>query len=77
MKDTVIATLDHCGYTDNTPNHTRCPKDKQSWCFYNHMKSNRRKPMSHIHISLKLFEDVATKVRPLYERLSHKNLMRR
>ncbi|XP_076666549.1 uncharacterized protein LOC143368062 [Andrena cerasifolii] len=77
MEEAVMATLDHCSSTDSKLNHARCPKGKQSWCFYNRAKSTRRKPMSHTPMSLKLSEDVATKVKPLYERLSNENLMAR
>lgn len=35
MKNSILASLDHCTSTDANPKHEKCPNDVNSWCFYN------------------------------------------
>ena len=38
MRTAIWASLFHCMSTDEEPKHDRCPRGRDSWCFYNRAK---------------------------------------
>ena len=78
MKKAVMATLLHCSSTDKAPNHSKCPKGKESWCFYNRAKALKKKPGSHateVHNSI--LPHISKEMKPIYERMSENGLLER
>ncbi|KAK3918961.1 Dual-specificity RNA methyltransferase [Frankliniella fusca] len=73
----INATLDHMNSTDKKPKHNKCPKDVESWCFYNKAKAKKEKPKSHQQMSVSLNDEVFHKVKPIYKRMSEKELLER
>lgn len=43
MSDDIWATFYHCSSTDERPNHIRCPKGEDSWCFYRRAEAQHEK----------------------------------
>ncbi|KAJ8680296.1 hypothetical protein QAD02_016083 [Eretmocerus hayati] len=77
MQKDILATLSHCSSTDENPNHSKCPKGKSSWCFYNKAKASKSEPKSHSSMGIYLNELVVECITPVYERLTEKNLLKR
>lgn len=78
MKKAIFATLSHCKSTDEHPQHNICPKEKDSWCFYNRAIANGEKPEPHPdRIKTPITEHVAAKITPLYQRLASDALFER
>ena len=52
MRDAVWASIFHNMYTDEMPQHAKCPTSPDYWCFYKVAISNDiRPPPHHHHIS--------------------------
>lgn len=77
MQTAVLATLEHVTSTDKKPKHSKCPKGENSWCFYNKAKAKKEKPKSHSEMSLRLNDLVYKEIKPVYQRLSSKELLER
>ena len=74
MQDAIQATL----YRDRQkPNHRRCPKVSSSWCFFNKAKALKQQPKSNSSMAVRLNAKVFRKIKPLYDRLSTEELLRR
>lgn len=78
MKTAIFSTLDHCKSTDEKPDHNKCPKGKESWCFFQRATAEGRVPESHEdRIRTPLSESTVHKMIPLYTRLSTDDLLTR
>ena len=78
MQNAVFATFNHAASTDDKPNHDRCPKGKDSWCFYQRALAEGKQPGDHrTNIGTPLSPEVATHVEEVYLRLGHSNLLSR
>lgn len=70
MKTAIFSTLTHCKSTDEKPGHNKCPKGKDSWCFFQRAIAEGRVPESHKdRIKTPLSDSTVTKMIPLYTRL--------
>lgn len=78
MKQDILATLHHCVSTYDEPRHTKCPTDKESWCFYNRAQAKGETPGPNAN-------NLRTAIRPtvlkhlflVYQRLVSKELLER
>ena len=65
------ATFYHAIYTDETPQHDRCPVGDDSWCFYQKALATGQEPGPHrTNVGTPLSVDVAVQVKAVYEQLS-------
>lgn len=77
MKRAIYATLSHYMSTDAKPQHGKCPKGSDSWCFYNKSIADGRKPQSHDKMPTRISEQLALKIIPVYQRLASDELLSR
>jgi hypothetical protein len=84
MRQSIMATLDHCTSTDLVPNHKHCPKGIKSWCFYQVAIADPKRydppnklPSHADNIHTPLNPKVIQHLRPIYERLSQPDLLKR
>lgn len=77
MQQAIFATLEHCSSSDKKPKHSKCPKGKDSWCFFNKATALKEKPKPHAEMSVRLNETVYKEIKPVYQRLSSKELLER
>ncbi|KAI0234644.1 hypothetical protein LSAT2_015041 [Lamellibrachia satsuma] len=78
MQNAVFATFNHAASTDDKPNHDRCPKGKDSWCFYQRALAEGKQPGNHLtNIGTPLSPEVATHVEEIYLRLGQSDLLSR
>lgn len=77
MQKEIMATLLHCSSTDENPDHSLCPRGKDSWCFYNKANAKKVQPHSHGSMSVFLNKKVVEQIQPIYERLSNPELLNR
>lgn len=78
MKSDILATLHHCVSTDRTPRHIKCPKEEDSWCFYNRALAKGETPGPHEkHVKTPISELVLKHIFPVYLRLASKALLER
>ena len=76
MLNAVFATFNNAASTDDKPNHDRCPKGKDSWCFYQRALAEGKQPGDHrTNIGTPLSPEVATHVEEVYLRLGHSDLL--
>lgn len=74
MKESIDAILRHRVSTDEMHNHTLCPKGKESWCAFQRNLAASSKPFHHKN---PLPKAVALKIKPLFDRLSSRDLLQR
>ena len=78
MKNAIFATIYHCASTDENPQHQKCPKGKDSWCFYQSAKAKNLTPGLHSkNVKTPLNKMVFQQVLPVYKRLSENSLLER
>ena len=78
MSDAVFATFDHAVSTDEKPQHSLCPQGADSWCFHQRALALGETPGSHrANVGTPLSAEVGAEVREVYERLGHRDLLRR
>lgn len=66
----------HCCSIDEKPQHTDCPKQEESWCFYQHVLAKDEMPPSHSEkLITYLNEKVAEYVKLVYTRLADFELL--
>ena len=78
MQKAIWATLYHCYSTDDNPRHQFCPQGENS-CFFKIAVARKRFPganNNHIHTKLD-YKRLHTHIKPVYERLSHPDLLER
>ena len=76
MKRRIFAILFHMSSTDSAPKHTHCPLGSTSWCFWQRDIANDREPGKHgEHQTLP--PDIGKLLVPLFQRLSHEDLLKR
>ncbi|KAI0238084.1 hypothetical protein LSAT2_011300 [Lamellibrachia satsuma] len=77
MVNAVFATFEHAVSTDDQPQHDRCPKGCNSWCFYQSAISKSEQPGPHrIHVHPPISRAIAHFVKPLYIRLGEEILLK-
>lgn len=78
MKDAIWASFLHCSSSDEHPQHENCPVGHESWCFYQKaLARGENPPMHKENIGTPLAPDVATAIRPIYERMTDDTLLAR
>ncbi|GBL73218.1 hypothetical protein AVEN_159279-1 [Araneus ventricosus] len=78
MKTAIYATLFHSISTDKKPQHAKCPKVQDSWCFYNSSNSKGMKPGDHkTNVKTPINEKHLSKILPIYQRLASSELLER
>lgn len=78
MKTAIYATLYHAISTDVKPQHFKCPKGKDSWCFYQSAIAHGKTPESHTTaIKTPLNEKFFEHILPIYQRLASNELLER
>ena len=78
MSDAVFATFDHAVSTDEKPQHTLCPQGADSWCFHQRALALGETPGTHrADVGIPLSAEVGAEVHEVYERLGHRDLLRR
>lgn len=78
MKNGIWASLYHCSSTDAKPNHSKCPKGKDSWCYYNKAKALKQTPPAHkVGCKDALLPHIAKELEPIYERMTEQGLLER
>ena len=70
MRDAVWASIFHNMYTDEMPQHAKCPTSPDYWCFYKVAISNDiRPPPHHHHISISaIAPEVEKTMEPVYRK---------
>lgn len=77
MQKDILATLTHCSSTDSSPNHSKCPKSKDSWCFYNKAIAHGKVPPSHTTMRVVLKHTTVDYMKPIYILLTSTELLSR
>ena len=79
MQKAIWATLYHCYSTDDNPRPQFCPQGENSWCFFKIAVARKEFPGDHSnHVHTKLdYKRLHTHIKPVYERLSHPDLLQR
>ena len=79
MREEILSTFFHCTSTDENPQHDKCPKNENSWCFYNKSIARGETPPSHskMKVYFHLGEAELQQVKAVYERLTSDELMTR
>ena len=78
MQAAVMASFDHAISTDDKPQHDRCPVGVNSWCFYQRALATGQQPGPHLtNVHTPLSAEVGERVKEVYARLAHKDLLRR
>ena len=71
-------TFDHAVSTDEKPQHSLCAQGADSWCFHQRALALGETPGSHrANVGTPLSAEVGAEVREVYERLGHRDLLRR
>lgn len=70
----INATFFHCVSNDTAPQHQFCPTGEDSWCKYNKAIAKNETPP---RIKAKIPRDLARYVRPIFVRLSSRDLLTR
>lgn len=76
MKQAIWATFYHYASTDKVPQHHYCPQGSKSWCSWQRAIAEDAL-YNYKHDYQALPEDVLQAIRPIYEDLSNKNLLKR
>lgn len=77
-KTAIYATLYHSMSTDEKPQHLKCSKGKDSWCFYQAAVAKNQTPGSHKkHVGTPIALDNLTKLLLVYQRLASDDLLKR
>ncbi|KAM7286039.1 hypothetical protein ISCGN_032924 [Ixodes scapularis] len=74
MQRAVQATFQNMSTTDESPNHSFCPKGANSWCSYNRASVNSEQPRGHKNA---LPDFVREALEPVFTRLSDEDLLER
>jgi len=78
MRRAVFATFFHSLSTNEEPHHNHCPPGRDSWCFFQRALAIGDKPGAHIDkVGTPLSKEVAEKVKDVYVRLGHPELLQR
>ncbi|KAK6964021.1 hypothetical protein BgiMline_031218, partial [Biomphalaria glabrata] len=78
MRKAVWATFYHCTSSDESWNHSCCPEGSLSWCFFKRAEALGVPAASHEEmVSTYLSHLVAEHIKPVYERLTEDDLLRR
>ncbi|KAJ4446129.1 hypothetical protein ANN_12821 [Periplaneta americana] len=78
VKTAIFATLFYSISTDKKPQHNKCPKGSESWCFYQRAISKGVQPPSHHgNVATPIKENYLEKIIPVYQRLASHNLLGR
>ncbi len=77
MREEILSTFFHCMSTDENSQHDKCPKDKNSWCFYNKSIAHGETPPSHtkMEVYFQLGQAELQQVKVVYEQLTSNELM--
>lgn len=73
----IWASILHMNSTDENPRHEDCPEGDGSWCFFKRAMARQEVSRSHKDSSLVINDEVFTKLKPIYERLSSTDLLER
>ncbi|GFS20809.1 hypothetical protein ElyMa_005066000 [Elysia marginata] len=79
MRNAIWATIFHCYSTDDYPRHQFCPQGENSWSFYKNAEARKQfpgDPKNHMHTKLDRSR-LHAHLKPVYERLSHPDLLTR
>ena len=74
MEQAVWASYFHTASTDEDPHHSRCPKGKESWCFFQRDLADGVSPRPHPH---PLPRHIVKELIPIYKRLGDKELLKK
>ena len=78
MRSAVFASFFHAASTDEEPHHNHCPVGRNSWCFFQRALAKGEEPGYHRDkVGTPLAKDVAEKVKEVYVRLGHPDLLDR
>ena len=78
MRSAVVASFFHAASTDEEPHHNHCPIGRNSWCFFQRALAKGEEPGYHRDkVGTPLAKDVAEKVKEVYVRLGHPDLLDR
>lgn len=75
MRKNIFATFLHKCSTDETPQHDKCPPGRESWCTWR--KAEALGKLKEYHHLPPLCQKVQDLLRPIYEDLSHDDLLER
>ncbi|GFW13471.1 uncharacterized protein TNCV_1209371 [Trichonephila clavipes] len=68
MKTAIYTTLLHSISTDAKPQHSKCPAEENSWCFYQSAIANGEKPGNHkLNVGTPINERFLPKILPFYQ----------
>ncbi|KAK3883818.1 hypothetical protein Pcinc_011881 [Petrolisthes cinctipes] len=74
-----MSSFYHCSATDKNASfhHRLCPKEKDSWCFYNRALANGDTPKSHseMNVHFELDDEGLNLVKQVYDRLTTDDMM--
>ena len=76
MRKAVFATFFHALSTDDDPHHNRCPKGRESLCFYQNAVAKGEHP-HRVMVGTPISREVGQFVRPVNARLGEESLLRR
>ncbi|KAJ4425603.1 hypothetical protein ANN_27799 [Periplaneta americana] len=78
MKNAIYAILHHCRSTDEKPDHRKCQKGEDSWCFFNRALARNERPGCHVdNVHNPLRGTIITKVIPEFQSLASNELLDR
>ena len=78
MRSAVFASFFHAASTEEEPHHNHCPVGRNSWCFFQRALAKGGEPGYHRDkVGTPLTKDVAEKVKEVYVRLGHPDLLDR
>ena len=80
MKRAILATLEHCASTDDSPAHHMCPEGEETWCFYNKLIHQNKDVPAGIHnkkIRHPIRKDIKEELLQVYKRFCSDELLSR
>lgn len=76
MRNAIFATLDHYCSSDESPRHDNCPSGADSWCKWRQAEA-KNELATYKHGARVIHENIEKHIRPIYEKLSNKELLTR
>jgi len=76
MRNAIFATLDHYCSSDKSPRHDNCPPGADSWCKWRQAEA-KNELSRYKHGARVIDENIEKHIRPIYEKLSNKELLTR
>lgn len=80
LESEIMASYLHVTSSDKDPSHFKCPKSKESWCFFNRALANDRTPPSHDTMKVRIYinsKEDRQAIASIYSDLTKQDLLER